>query len=347
MHALVESNHQLSQQLVTLKQSYAEIESSLQSSKLQNASLESERDSLAAAVQILTDDKDQFQLEQARLSELQASQQNDLELCSRERAELQADRAALQTKLDEQETVAEKMRTAIQNLFPHEHYRTLHPDLSQASPEDLTRHFRDVGQYLDTPPYSQLLLDGISALAQQRDHYASLLAERDSLAAAVQILTDDKDQFQLEQARLSELQASQQNDLELCSRERAELQADRAALQTKLDEQETVAEKMRTAIQNLFPHEHYRTLHPDLSQASPEDLTRHFLDVGQYLDTPPYSQLLLDGISALAQQRDQSMAKLSVLEANFEHMATEIATFKDLFARLISKAAAPALASAP
>jgi hypothetical protein len=56
---------------------------------------------------------------------------------------------------------------------------------------------------------------------------------------------------------------------------------------------------------------------------------------------------LLDEIATLTQQRDQSMAKLSMLEANFEHMATEIATFKDLFVRLISKAAAPALSSAP
>ncbi|MFZ9752440.1 MAG: hypothetical protein ACO3B3_02635 [Cyanobium sp.] len=175
----------------------------------------------------------------------------------------------------------------------------------------------------------------------------SLVSERDSLAASVQTLTEANHQFQLEQDRLSQLQASQQNDLELCSRERAELQADRTALQAKLGEQESVAEKMLTAIQNLFPHEHYRAHHPDLSQASPEDLIRHFLDVGQYLDTPPYSQSLLDEISALAQQRDQSMAKLGVLDANFEQMATEIATFKDLFARLISKAAAPSLSSAP
>jgi signal-transduction protein with cAMP-binding, CBS, and nucleotidyltransferase domain len=104
---------------------------------------------------------------------------------------------------------------------------------------------------------------------------------------------------------------------------------------------------MLTAIQNLFPHDHYRSLHPDLNQASPEDLIRHFLDVGQYLDTSSYSQSLLDEIATLSQQRDQSMAKLSMLEANFEHMATEIATFKDLFVRLISKAAAPALSSAP
>jgi chromosome segregation ATPase len=219
--------------------------------------------------------------------------------------------------------------------------------LNQASPEDLIRHFLDVGQYFDTPSYSQSLLDEIATLTQQRDHDASLASERDSLAASVQILTDEKHQFQLEQDRFSELHAIQHNDLELCSRERAELQADRAALQAKLGEQESVTKKMITAIQNLFPHEHYRALHPDLNQASPEDLIRHFLDVGQYLDTPPYSQSLLDEISTLAQQRDQSMAKLSVLEANFEHMATEIATFKDLFARLISKAAAPALSSAP
>jgi hypothetical protein len=184
----------------------------------------------------------------------------------------------------------------------------------------------------------------VQSLKRQNE---SLTSERDALAASVQMLTDYKHQFELEHDRLNQLNENQQKDLELCDRERADLQGDREALQAKLSEQECIAEKMTTAIQNLFPDQHYRTLHPDLSQASPEDLIRHFLDVGQYQDATPYGQSLLDAISALSQQRDQSLAKLSVLEANFEYTATEIATLKDLFARLLSQAPAPSPSSAP
>jgi len=185
-----------------------------------------------------------------------------------------------------------------------------------------------------------------SSLQALRLERESLASERDSLAGVVQQLTDHQQQMQHERDRLLELNTSQQADLTHCIDERAALQAERSGWEARREELEATGAKIQMALQKLFPYEHYRALHPDLSQATAEQLIGHFLDIGQHLDTPAYGQSLQDEIASLGQQRDAALAKIAVLEANFEHTATEIATLKDLFARLVSSPSASSLSAA-
>jgi chromosome segregation ATPase len=186
-----------------------------------------------------------------------------------------------------------------------------------------------------------------SALQTLRLEHEALASERESLAAVVQQLTDQHLQFQLERDQLSKLNTSQQADLEACARERSELQSERVGLESRLGEEEAITNRMKSALEKLFPDDYYRTLHPDLSQASADELIAHFIDVGQDLDSPTHAQTLLAEVENLGQQREAALAKIAVLETNFEHTTTEIAILKDLFARLVSKAPSPSLPAAP
>jgi hypothetical protein len=169
-------------------------------------------------------------------------------------------------------------------------------------------------------------------------------AERDHLAAELELLTGQYQELRDNQSQTqADIQQSQieveklSGELEAFRQECQQLTCEKSVLLQKLQTEKAASHNSIEAVKIVFPMQLYKEASIDLSDLDEDDLVLHYLEYGRHENRIKTYQELDSELKSSLKQREETEAKLKILETQFELARQQLETMKDLFARLADK----------
>jgi hypothetical protein len=117
--------------------------------------------------------------------------------------------------------------------------------------------------------------------------------------------------------------------------QQAEIEALHLAHQQKLHEQSKNEQKVRVALQHVFPYSAYREKRPDLMHFNDQDLVEHFINAGIHEGVNLQFSAVEGELQQLRAHQAAESARIELLNEKTRHTALQLDLLKDLFARLM------------
>ena len=178
------------------------------------------------------------------------------------------------------------------------------------------------------------LINECEGTRSERDHLA---AELELLTGQYQELRDNQSQTQadIHQSQIEVEKLS--GELEAIRQECQQLTCEKSELLQQLQTEKAASHNSIEALKIVFPFQLYKEASIDLSDLDEDHLVLHYLEYGRHENRIRTYQELDSELKTSLKQREETDAKLKILETQFELTKQQLETMKDLFARLADK----------